>query len=767
MRWNAVVVRAGVGAALVLIAFLSAATSVAQTLLEEDFSEAVLNTDRWTAHGDGVDASGEELAVTTSYWWADGIESKQTFSRPGPGEVLVVEGSFMREVGSPRCASVVWLQDHWGSGNYNCYYFEFAHNQDFVGDNQILCRTQIGSQHVDYGRLPDFVPGEPLQWRFRVYQEGCEFEVEFSDGQIWIHTSPHGDFPVGINIHGGSGGGCSCWDDIRVRIEPIPVETFCDDFSGTGVDADRWMVHGDGVDASGEELAVTTSYWWADGIESRQTFSRPGPGEVLVVEGSFTREVGSPRCASVVWLQDHWGFDDYNCYYFEFAHNQDFVGDNQLLCRTQIGSQHVDYGRLSDFVPGEPLQWRFRVFQQGCEFQVDYADGHSESHWSAYGDFPMGINIHGGGGGGYSYWDDVCVYSEEIDAVVAGTVTVDGSPLGGVVVDLYDSESGILVDSGVTDPGDGSYMLIAEPGDYVLEMITPLGYRPADGCSESRSVALVAGSTTEEHFALVNIPILAEARSKGYWKHQYKVYDSGRGHAHEFESDLASYQESLFEHFYSRPDDHAIQLLGTTYSDGPSALTFHDALSTLSASGASGSTGKALSQFLALLLNVVSLKVGTHHEATEDGMVVSQVISHVADLLCDDDPTNEELAKELAELVNNNELIASGVIPSGTPRVPYAAPNSVMACSVWPNPFAGSARISYAVPHDSADVKLSIYDVSGRRVRTLVEGPASGGVHQVLWCGEDDRGYEVAKGVYFYRLTVETATATGKIVLLR
>lgn len=86
-----------------------------------------------------------------------------------------------------------------------------------------------------------------------------------------------------------------------------------------------------------------------------------------------------------------------------------------------------------------------------------------------------------------------------------------------------------------------------------------------------------------------------------------------------------------------------------------------------------------------------------------------------------------------------------------------------------PNPFARSTLIRFSIP-SSAEVDLKIYDVRGRLVRTLV-GPGTGlldpGIHSVEWKGRDDRGRQVASGVYFYKLEAGGRTASRKLILLR
>ncbi len=85
-----------------------------------------------------------------------------------------------------------------------------------------------------------------------------------------------------------------------------------------------------------------------------------------------------------------------------------------------------------------------------------------------------------------------------------------------------------------------------------------------------------------------------------------------------------------------------------------------------------------------------------------------------------------------------------------------------------PNPFAAATVLSYALPDGSdSPARLSVYDVSGRRVRTLMEGSRGPGVHTVTWDGTDDMGRRVTSGVYFYRLEWNGQSRIGRTVLVR
>jgi hypothetical protein len=83
-----------------------------------------------------------------------------------------------------------------------------------------------------------------------------------------------------------------------------------------------------------------------------------------------------------------------------------------------------------------------------------------------------------------------------------------------------------------------------------------------------------------------------------------------------------------------------------------------------------------------------------------------------------------------------------------------------------PNPFSTETTISYNL-RSKGRINLDVYTLTGRLVRTLVDGSVGAGSHQVTWDGKDNRGRAVGSGVYYYRMNVEDDTQAGKMILLR
>jgi hypothetical protein len=84
----------------------------------------------------------------------------------------------------------------------------------------------------------------------------------------------------------------------------------------------------------------------------------------------------------------------------------------------------------------------------------------------------------------------------------------------------------------------------------------------------------------------------------------------------------------------------------------------------------------------------------------------------------------------------------------------------------YPNPFNPSTEIEYSVDREGP-VVLTVLNVLGQVVTTLVDEHHSSGLHRVVWDGADDYGARVATGVYLYRLTTPSGSVTRKMMLIK
>lgn len=103
----------------------------------------------------------------------------------------------------------------------------------------------------------------------------------------------------------------------------------------------------------------------------------------------------------------------------------------------------------------------------------------------------------------------------------------------------------------------------------------------------------------------------------------------------------------------------------------------------------------------------------------------------------------------------------------GTPVDETPPPSNFALLQNRPNPFNPATEIIFVLPAP-ARVSLRVFDTSGRRVATLLEGAArEAGQHRLTWPGRDDAGNAVASGVYFYRLEAGEFRDVKKMVLLK
>jgi len=104
------------------------------------------------------------------------------------------------------------------------------------------------------------------------------------------------------------------------------------------------------------------------------------------------------------------------------------------------------------------------------------------------------------------------------------------------------------------------------------------------------------------------------------------------------------------------------------------------------------------------------------------------------------------------------------------PITEKATSNDIILSQNYPNPFNDVTYIDYQLS-ENAFVKLSVYNLMGQRIVTLVHEQQTAGLYQVEWNGIEQNNHQATGGMYFYRIEVQSENAntviTKKMMLLK
>jgi hypothetical protein len=84
----------------------------------------------------------------------------------------------------------------------------------------------------------------------------------------------------------------------------------------------------------------------------------------------------------------------------------------------------------------------------------------------------------------------------------------------------------------------------------------------------------------------------------------------------------------------------------------------------------------------------------------------------------------------------------------------------------YPNPFNPITVIQYALPRD-CEVEITLYNVSGQKIKTLVKRKEKAGYREVRWDGKNDEGEQVASGIYLYTIKAGEFTQSKKMLIIK
>ena len=122
----------------------------------------------------------------------------------------------------------------------------------------------------------------------------------------------------------------------------------------------------------------------------------------------------------------------------------------------------------------------------------------------------------------------------------------------------------------------------------------------------------------------------------------------------------------------------------------------------------------------------------------------------------------------LNSILGGVQVLKSSVgVPTTAVQTPAVArPAQYRLGNSYPNPFNPTVVIPLDLATDAARVSLTVYDVLGRRVRQVWQGPLGAGTHRFTWDGRDEVGKAVAAGVYIYQVEVDGRAEAKKTTKL-
>ena len=145
-------------------------------------------------------------------------------------------------------------------------------------------------------------------------------------------------------------------------------------------------------------------------------------------------------------------------------------------------------------------------------------------------------------------------------------------------------------------------------------------------------------------------------------------------------------------------------------------------------------------------------------------------MSYVSILLSDSETENDELAKDLAEAANSQQMIDAGIVPDGNFLAKggwqkiiwgFDVPEDFVIFQNYPNPFNPTTKLEFRISNHGF-VSLKVYDILGKEVSTLVNSELPAGIHKVEFDGTG-----LPSGTYFYRLDAGNYSETKKMLLLK
>ena len=357
---------------------------------------------------------------------------------------------------------------------------------------------------------------------------------------------------------------------------------------------------------------------------------------------------------------------------------------------------------------------------------------------------------------------------------------------GAVIADCLTLLAGFPVDLVLSD-GESFSTYTNDAGEYRFEgvpsstnggdvsLIAPLGTNITFPEGELQLVNLTEDQTNID-FTLACFEPMGSAEGMGYWKHQAIMHlaDKPHGWNESRENMETNFPALIFGHFHEN-DLNGIAVPDVTFiddPDGPLPIDLQTIANTFTVGRGGTPLDRAKQHYLALLLNLASLKLTPSYVVSDDEHTASQAIQECAHLILNGDGDDDyNRAKTIAGDINSGNRVASGVIEGVWDDIAYRpgqlpAAGGYMLAQNQPNPFNPMTTIVFAVPTPGR-VVITVHDMIGRRMATLANDSFEAGQHRLIWSGTDDQGARLPSGIYFLHMEADEFSASRKMSLLK
>ncbi|MFQ5649853.1 MAG: PKD domain-containing protein [bacterium] len=167
------------------------------------------------------------------------------------------------------------------------------------------------------------------------------------------------------------------------------------------------------------------------------------------------------------------------------------------------------------------------------------------------------------------------------------------------------------------------------------------------------------------------------------------------------------------------------------------------------------------------------ISIGLSRKAGQGGVDNSGVVAIIDAVMSNEANIEDHTSLTLQNVAANDPNgvaiefeVQSGAVITDVHSGSGTLPDRFVLNPNFPNPFNPGTQISYALPRQ-ASVRIDIYDLLGRQVRTLVDETMPAGRHAIVWDGRDQHGQAAASGVYIYRIRAGEFVESRRMLLVK